>query len=163
MLQVQIGKTVLHFGLVVVDMQNGFLSKGGSYDKLGMKIVAFRKIIPRVRNLITFCRKEDIPIFYTEAVRERSGIDLLTNIHMILPRRRKERLNEVHAVVGGFHLPADGGIFEKAIDSALTELQKIDPEYVIPCHCTGWKATNKIIDLMPEKFIQSAVCTTFIF
>lgn len=65
--------------------------------------------------------------------------------------------------MGGFHLPADGGIFEKAIDSALTELQKIDPEYVIPCHCTGWKATNKIIDLMPEKFIQSAVCTTFIF
>ncbi|MGH9977004.1 MAG: hypothetical protein ACRD8Z_14385, partial [Nitrososphaeraceae archaeon] len=42
--------------------------------------------------LITFCRKEDIPIFYTEAVRERSGIDLLTNIHMILPRRREERL-----------------------------------------------------------------------
>src|ERR687898_1325701 len=92
MLQVQIGKTVLNFGLVVVDMQNGFLSKGGSYDKLGMKIEAFRKIIPRVRNLITFCRKEDIPIFYTEAVRERSGIDLLTNIHLILPRSREERL-----------------------------------------------------------------------
>jgi ureidoacrylate peracid hydrolase len=92
MLQVQIGKTVLNFGLVVVDMQNGFLSKGGSYDKLGMKIEAFRKIIPRVRNLITFCRKEDIPIFYTQAVRERSGIDLLTNIHMILPRTREERL-----------------------------------------------------------------------
>jgi ureidoacrylate peracid hydrolase len=73
-------------------MQNGFLSKGGSYDNLGMKIEAFRKIIPRVRNLIAFCRKEDIPIFYTEAVRERSGIDLLTNIHMILPMRREEKL-----------------------------------------------------------------------
>jgi ureidoacrylate peracid hydrolase len=92
MLQVQIGKTVLNFGLVVVDMQNGFLSKGGSYDKLGMRIEAFRKIIPRVRNLITFCRKEGVPIFYTEAVRERSGIDLLTKIHMILPRTREERL-----------------------------------------------------------------------
>jgi 7,8-dihydropterin-6-yl-methyl-4-(beta-D-ribofuranosyl)aminobenzene 5'-phosphate synthase len=72
-------------------------------------------------------------------------------------------IDKVYAVIGGFHLPADGGIFEGAIDSTLNELQKIDPQYVIPCHCTGWKATNKIIDLMPNKFIQSAVCTTFTF
>jgi ureidoacrylate peracid hydrolase len=43
MQQIQIGRTVLNFGLVVVDMQNGFLSKGGSYDKLGMKIEALEK------------------------------------------------------------------------------------------------------------------------
>ena len=92
MLQIRIGKADLNFGLIVVDMQNGFLSKGGSYEKLGVNINAFRKIIPKVRELIAFCRKENIPIFYTEAVRERSGIDLLTNIHMILPRTREERL-----------------------------------------------------------------------
>ena len=72
-------------------------------------------------------------------------------------------IEKVYAVVGGFHLPADGGIFEEAIDPTLKELQKIDPKYIIPCHCTGWKATAKIIDLMPDKFIQSAVCTTFTF
>jgi 7,8-dihydropterin-6-yl-methyl-4-(beta-D-ribofuranosyl)aminobenzene 5'-phosphate synthase len=72
-------------------------------------------------------------------------------------------IDKVYAVIGGFHLPADDGIFEGAIDSTLNELQKIDPEYIIPCHCSGWKATNKIIDLMPNKFIQSAVCTTFTF
>jgi len=72
-------------------------------------------------------------------------------------------VDKIHAIIGGFHLPADGGIFEEAIDSTLKELQKIDPEYIVPCHCTGWKATNKIVDLMPEKSIQSAVCTTFIF
>jgi 7,8-dihydropterin-6-yl-methyl-4-(beta-D-ribofuranosyl)aminobenzene 5'-phosphate synthase len=72
-------------------------------------------------------------------------------------------IDKVNAVIGGFHLPADGGIFEEAIDSTLKEIQEIDPEYIIPCHCTGWKATNKIIDLMPNKFIQSAVCTTFTF
>ena len=72
-------------------------------------------------------------------------------------------IDKVCAVIGGFHLPADDGIFEGAIDSTLNELQKIDPEYIIPCHCSGWKATNKIIDLMPNKFIQSAVCTTFTF
>jgi 7,8-dihydropterin-6-yl-methyl-4-(beta-D-ribofuranosyl)aminobenzene 5'-phosphate synthase len=44
-----------------------------------------------------------------------------------------------------------------------TGVEKADPEYIVPCHCTGWKATNKIIDLMPEKFIQSSVGTIFTF
>ena len=92
MLQVQVGKTVLNFGLVIIDMQNGFVSRNGSYDKLGMNTRNYRKIVPIIRNLISFCRKEDIPIFYTEAVREPSGIDLLLNIHRILPRTREERL-----------------------------------------------------------------------
>ncbi|MGH9977429.1 MAG: cysteine hydrolase family protein, partial [Nitrososphaeraceae archaeon] len=92
MLQLQIGKTALNFGLIVVDMQNGFVSRNGSYDKLGMETLNYRKIVPTIRNLIQYCKKEDIPIFYTEAVREPSGIDLLLNVHQILPRAREERL-----------------------------------------------------------------------
>jgi ureidoacrylate peracid hydrolase len=41
---------------------------------------------------IKFCRSKSIPIFYTEAVRESTGIDLLLNVHRILPRTREERL-----------------------------------------------------------------------
>ena len=58
--------------LIVVDMQNGFVSKGGSYDKLGMNTSNYREIIPRLKELIEFCRSKDIPIFYTEAVKEAS-------------------------------------------------------------------------------------------
>ena len=72
-------------------------------------------------------------------------------------------VNKIHAIIGGFHLPADGGIYEQAMNPTIEEIQNADPEYIIPCHCTGWKATNKIIDLMPDKFIQSAVGTTFTF
>lgn len=71
--------------------------------------------------------------------------------------------DKVHAVVGGFHLPADGGIFEEAIEPTLTELQKIDPDYIVPCHCTGWKAANRIIETMPEKYLHSSVGTIFSF
>ncbi|HTH22002.1 MAG TPA: MBL fold metallo-hydrolase [Nitrososphaeraceae archaeon] len=71
--------------------------------------------------------------------------------------------DKVHAVLGGFHLPADGGIFEEAIEPTLKELQKIDPDYIVPCHCTGWKAANRIIETMPEKYLQSSVGTTFSF
>jgi ureidoacrylate peracid hydrolase len=43
MLQLIVGKVVLNFTLIVVDMQNGFISKGGSYDKLNMKIEDIEK------------------------------------------------------------------------------------------------------------------------
>jgi ureidoacrylate peracid hydrolase len=78
--------------LVVVDMQNGFVSKDGSYDKLGMNTSNYREIIPRLKELIEFCRSKEIPVFYTEAVKEASGIDILTKIHNFLPKSRQERL-----------------------------------------------------------------------
>lgn len=92
MLQIKIGKNFVNFGLIIVDMQNGFVSKEGSYDKLGMNIHNYHQAIPKIKRLISFCRAENIPIFYTEAIREPSGIDLLLNIHNILPRAREERL-----------------------------------------------------------------------
>ena len=72
-------------------------------------------------------------------------------------------IDRIHAIIGGFHLPADDGIFEVAIEPTLAEFQKAKPDYLVPCHCTGWKATNRIIETMPEKFIQSSVGTTFQF
>ena len=92
MFQISLGNQVFNLGLIVVDMQNGFVSKGGSYDLLGMNTSDYQKIIPKLKELIAFCRSKDIPIFYTEAVREPSGIDLLTRIHRLLPLAREERL-----------------------------------------------------------------------
>ena len=57
MLQVKIGRNVVNFGLIIVDMQNGFVSKGGSYDKLGMNVENYQKTIPKIKELINFCRK----------------------------------------------------------------------------------------------------------
>jgi ureidoacrylate peracid hydrolase len=57
-----------------------------------MNTPAYREIIPKVRELIDFCRSFRIPVFYTEAVREASGIDLLIRIHTLLPKSREERL-----------------------------------------------------------------------
>jgi ureidoacrylate peracid hydrolase len=85
MFEVQLGKYAFNFGLLVVDMQNGFVSKGGSYDLLGMNTEGYRKIIPKTKELIDFCRMNLIPVFFTEAIREPSGIDLLTRVHRLLP------------------------------------------------------------------------------
>lgn len=77
--------------------------------------------------------------------------------------KKVTKTDKVYAVLGGFHLPADGGIYEEAIEPTLNELQKIDPDYIVPCHCTGWKAANRIIESMPEKYLQSSVGTIFSF
>ena len=72
-------------------------------------------------------------------------------------------IKKIHAVIGGFHLPADGGIHEQGIEPTLKELEIANPDYIVPCHCTGWKAANRIIENFPEKFIQTGVGTTFSF
>jgi ureidoacrylate peracid hydrolase len=85
-----------HPALLVVDMQNGFCASGGSYEKYGGKIGAnletYREIIPNVERIIAACREAGIPIFYTQQVREQSGIDLFTRLHRIVPERRAEFL-----------------------------------------------------------------------
>lgn len=54
-----------------------------------------------MRELINLCRELGIPVFYTEAVREPSGIDLLTRVHKILSKSREERIRKVPICVRG--------------------------------------------------------------
>jgi ureidoacrylate peracid hydrolase len=93
--------TIFHPALLVIDVQNGFMSQGGSYDLLGMKIFNYQQIIPTLKELITTCRKHNVPVFYTQAVRESSGIDLLTRTHRILPKAREERIKKRPICVRG--------------------------------------------------------------
>jgi ureidoacrylate peracid hydrolase len=78
--------------LIVIDVQNGFVSKGGSYDLLKIDTSNYRAVIPVIKELIEISRAAGIPVFYTQAVRESSGIDLLTKTHKILPKSREERI-----------------------------------------------------------------------
>lgn len=93
--------TTFNPALLVIDVQNGFMSNGGSYHHLGMKISNYQDIIPKLKELISICRKHNVPVFYTQAVRESSGIDLLTRSHRILPKAREERIKKRPICVRG--------------------------------------------------------------
>jgi 7,8-dihydropterin-6-yl-methyl-4-(beta-D-ribofuranosyl)aminobenzene 5'-phosphate synthase len=67
----------------------------------------------------------------------------------------------VHAVLGGFHLT--GPIFEPNIAPTIEEMKKIGPDYVVPMHCTGWKAINEFAKEMPGQFLLNSVGTTYVF
>lgn len=70
-------------------------------------------------------------------------------------------IDKVHAVMGGFHL--SGPFFEPIIDRTTQELQKLNPSYVIPTHCTGRKAIMEIEKKMPDKFILNMAGTKLTF
>ena len=57
-------------------------------------------------------------------------------------------INKVCAVVGGFHLDkADN----ERIVATIDELVKINPTSIYPCHCTGSKATRKLLDSFGDR------------
>jgi 7,8-dihydropterin-6-yl-methyl-4-(beta-D-ribofuranosyl)aminobenzene 5'-phosphate synthase len=68
-------------------------------------------------------------------------------------------IQKVHAVLGGFHL---SGKNEDLIDPTINEMKAIDPDYVAPMHCTGWKAINRFAQEMPERFLLNSVGTTYL-
>lgn len=75
----------------------------------------------------------------------------------------KKLTNEdrIYAVLGGMHL--SGGMFESIIPKTIDELEKCKPKFIVPCHCSGFKATNEITKRMPDVIIQNSVGTNYIF
>jgi 7,8-dihydropterin-6-yl-methyl-4-(beta-D-ribofuranosyl)aminobenzene 5'-phosphate synthase len=70
-------------------------------------------------------------------------------------------IDKVHVVMGGFHL--SGPLFEPIIDRTTEELQKLNPAYVIPTHCTGRKAIMAMEKSMPDQFILNMAGTKLTF
>ena len=68
---------------------------------------------------------------------------------------------KIHGVLGGFHL--SGPFFEKVHDSTVEALKKIDPEVLIPMHCTGWKATQRFQQEFAESFVLNSVGSKVMF
>lgn len=93
---VRIRPSIFYPALLVIDMQNGYCTMGGSYEiyggTIGANLDTYRQIVPHVAGLVVASRELQIPIFYTQQVREESGIDLFTRLHRIVPERRAEYL-----------------------------------------------------------------------
>ena len=63
--------------------------------------------------------------------------------------------------MGGFHLT--GSDFEPVIEPTIQGLKDLDPQYVIPTHCTGRKAIMQIEKEMPDQFLLNMSGTKMVF
>lgn len=90
-------------------------------------------------------------------------------VNTIAYAREVTGIDQVHAVMGGFHMT--GPFLEPSTDPQVpalflktTEaLKKAAPRYIIPCHCTGRKAIMYIEREMPEQFILNMSGTKLTF
>jgi 7,8-dihydropterin-6-yl-methyl-4-(beta-D-ribofuranosyl)aminobenzene 5'-phosphate synthase len=69
-------------------------------------------------------------------------------------------IEKVHAVVGGWHMaPYPDEIIAKTVAA----LKEINPDYLIPMHCTGFRAMMAVQREMPQKLIMPSTGTSVVF
>ena len=82
-------------------------------------------------------------------------------INVLRNARRLTGVDKLHAFIGGCHLT--GAIMEPVIPRTMDEMGALSFDYIVPGHCTGWKATHDLARRFPNAFIQSSVGTTLRF
>lgn len=87
--------------LTITDIQNGFMATGGSFDKLGFDISKYQRVIPAIQDVYHKAKSLKIPVFFSQALREKSGIDMLDRSHKILPSKRRERIRKLPLCIRG--------------------------------------------------------------
>src|SRR4051794_29794112 len=97
-------------------------------------------------------------------VRDR-GLVVLTGcghagiVNILRYARALTGIEQVHAVLGGFHLT--GGAFEPIIEPTVAGITALAPDYLVPAHCTGWRAMQELAGRLPEAFIPNSIGTRF--
>ena len=84
-----------------------------------------------------------------------SGCSHAGIVNTVMFAQKTTREEKVHAVLGGFHL--SGPFFEKIHDDTIRELKKMDPELIVPMHCTGWKAVQRFQKEFSSRFVLNSV------
>ena len=71
-------------------------------------------------------------------------------INTLLKAQSLGGFREIHALIGGTHLV---GREDKYIEQTIEELRKFRLDLISPCHCTGFKATTRILQAFPKAFV----------
>jgi 7,8-dihydropterin-6-yl-methyl-4-(beta-D-ribofuranosyl)aminobenzene 5'-phosphate synthase len=82
-------------------------------------------------------------------------------VNTVMQARAVTGIEKIHAIMGGFHLT--GAHFGPFIEPTAAALKAFDPDYIIPTHCTGRKAINRIEAVMEDKFLLNMAGTKMTF
>lgn len=82
-------------------------------------------------------------------------------LNAVLRARAVTGIDKVHAVIGGFHLvwPREPAEALRTVE----ELKAIDPDYIVPMHCSGEPFTAAALQAFPERVIRPYVGSQFVF
>jgi 7,8-dihydropterin-6-yl-methyl-4-(beta-D-ribofuranosyl)aminobenzene 5'-phosphate synthase len=82
-------------------------------------------------------------------------------INAVKQAQKVSGIDKVHAVIGGFHIvpPLD----DNYIRQTVAAFQEINPDHLIPAHCSGDRFYDLAREALGDKVIHSAVGTRFVF
>ena len=81
-------------------------------------------------------------------------------INTVRSAMKAANADKVHAVIGGFHL---GTAPQEYLEHTLQELERINPDVILPMHCTGEPFIAMLRERMPAKVVYSNVASRFTF
>ena len=81
-------------------------------------------------------------------------------VNTVLQAREVSGVQKVHAVLGGFHLfPAPDDYLRRTVG----ELRALDPDVVVPLHCSGPNFVNAMRDMLGDRLVTSTTGTELTF
>ncbi len=97
---------------------------------------------------------KEVGLIVVSGCAHRGIVNTLNNIAKVTGSKK------VHALIGGFHLfSAD----EKRIVRTLSDLENFSPDFIIPCHCSGFYSHQIFSRNFGERLILNTVGTTYRF
>lgn len=81
-------------------------------------------------------------------------------INTVRSAMKAANVDKVHAVMGGFHL---GPSNVEYLQHTLKELQAINPDVIVPMHCTGERFIDMLRQQMPDRVVYSNVGSRYTF
>ncbi|MDY6972752.1 MAG: MBL fold metallo-hydrolase [Thermodesulfobacteriota bacterium] len=88
-----------------------------------------------------------------------SGCSHAGIVNTVLFAKQITGIERIHGILGGFHLT--GPFFEQIIEETINELRGMEPQVLVPMHCTGWKAIQRFEEEFPSSFVLNSVGSTF--
>jgi len=81
-------------------------------------------------------------------------------VNIVKHAQKMTGIDKVHAVIGGFHLT---GAKPELVQRTVADIKAINPDYIVPTHCTGYEAMTVFQREMPGQFILNAAGTRYVF
>jgi len=66
----------------------------------------------------------------------------------------------LYAIIGGYHLANSA---DEIVAKTVQDLVKLDPQILLPGHCSGWRVKHEIETAMPTRLCPCTVGTKFVF
>lgn len=86
-----------------------------------------------------------------------SHAGLINTLRYALAQSGEQKL---HAVLGGFHLAEASAV---RLTHTMAALRELDPDLIVPCHCTGRKAVEQLMQTFGERVVKGAAGAVFHF